>query len=107
VRTDSGARPAATTTRILDVAERLVQTRGHNGFSYADVASELGITRAALHYHYPGKAELGEALIGALSPSSTPGRATHRPRSRATPSCMPRSSAGSGCACAGCSPPST
>jgi TetR/AcrR family transcriptional repressor of nem operon len=63
VRTDSGARPAGTTTRILDVAERLVQTRGHNGFSYADVASELGITRAALHYHYPGKAELGEALI--------------------------------------------
>src|SRR3954470_14585715 len=52
-----------TTTRILDVAERLLQARGFNGFSYADVATELGITRAALHYHYPGKAELGEALI--------------------------------------------
>jgi TetR/AcrR family transcriptional repressor of nem operon len=63
VRTDSEARPVGTTTRILDVAERLVQTRGHNGFSYADVATELGITRAALHYHYRGKAELGEALI--------------------------------------------
>ena len=25
--------------RILDVAERLVQSRGFNGFSYADVAS--------------------------------------------------------------------
>jgi TetR/AcrR family transcriptional repressor of nem operon len=52
-----------TRARILDVAERLVQTRGFNGFSYADVAAELGITRAALHYHFPGKAELGEALI--------------------------------------------
>ena len=44
------------------MAERLVQSRGFNGFSYADVASELGVTKASLHYHYPGKAELGEAL---------------------------------------------
>ena len=48
---------------ILDVAERLVQTRGFNGFSYADVASELAVTKASLHYHFPSKAELGEALI--------------------------------------------
>lgn len=52
-----------TATRILVVAERLVQTRGFNGFSYADVAMELNITKAALHYHFAGKAELGEALI--------------------------------------------
>ncbi len=52
-----------TAQRILDVAERLVQLRGFNGFSYADVAAELKITKAALHYHFAGKAELGEALI--------------------------------------------
>jgi TetR/AcrR family transcriptional repressor of nem operon len=52
-----------TTSRILDVAERLLQVRGYNGFSYGDVATELGITRAALHYHFPGKGELGQALI--------------------------------------------
>jgi TetR/AcrR family transcriptional repressor of nem operon len=52
-----------TTLRILDVAERLVQVRGYNGFSYGDIATELGITRAALHYHFAGKAELGQALI--------------------------------------------
>lgn len=52
-----------TATKILDVAERLVQMRGFNGFSYADVAGELGLTKASLHYHFPGKAELGEALI--------------------------------------------
>jgi TetR/AcrR family transcriptional repressor of nem operon len=28
-----------TATRILDVAERLVQSRGFNGFSYANVAA--------------------------------------------------------------------
>src|SRR4029453_18493814 len=52
-----------TPSRILDVAERLVQLRGFNGFSYADVAEELGISKASLHYHFAGKAELGEALI--------------------------------------------
>lgn len=52
-----------TATAILDIAERLVQTRGFNAFSYADVAVELGITKPALHYHFRGKAELGEALL--------------------------------------------
>jgi TetR/AcrR family transcriptional repressor of nem operon len=56
-------RPANTRSRILDVSERLVQIRGFNGFSYADVASELAVTKASLHYHFPSKAELGEALI--------------------------------------------
>jgi TetR/AcrR family transcriptional repressor of nem operon len=52
-----------TATRILDSAESLVQIRGFNGFSYADVAGELSLTTASLHYHFPGKAELGRALI--------------------------------------------
>ena len=52
-----------TATAILDTAERLVQQRGYNGFSYADVAAELGLTKAGLHYHFPEKAELGEALM--------------------------------------------
>jgi TetR/AcrR family transcriptional repressor of nem operon len=54
---------ADTAARILDIAERLVQSRGFNGFSYADIAAELGISKASLHYHFAGKAELGEALI--------------------------------------------
>jgi TetR/AcrR family transcriptional regulator, transcriptional repressor for nem operon len=55
--------PPSTAQRILDVAEQLVQGRGYNGFSYADIAGELGITKASLHYHFASKAELGEALI--------------------------------------------
>jgi TetR/AcrR family transcriptional repressor of nem operon len=54
---------ADTPQRALDVAERLVQTRGFNGFSYADIAASLGITKASLHYHFPTKAELGRRLI--------------------------------------------
>ncbi|HEY2202352.1 MAG TPA: TetR/AcrR family transcriptional regulator, partial [Solirubrobacteraceae bacterium] len=56
-----------TRTRILDVAERLVQTRGFNGFSYADIAGEVGITKASLHYHFATKAELGGVLIARYS----------------------------------------
>jgi TetR/AcrR family transcriptional repressor of nem operon len=54
---------ADTPQRILDIAERLVQTRGFNGFSYADIAEALGVTKASLHYHFRGKADLGRALI--------------------------------------------
>jgi TetR/AcrR family transcriptional repressor of nem operon len=59
----SGPRDEGTAGRILDVAEHLVQVRGFNGFSYADIAAELQITKAALHYHFASKADLGEALI--------------------------------------------
>jgi TetR/AcrR family transcriptional repressor of nem operon len=45
------------------VAERLVQTRGFNGMSYADIAAALGVTKASLHYHFPTKAGLGARLI--------------------------------------------
>ena len=58
-----GRDEAGTAARILDVAEQLVQVRGFNGFSYADIAAELQITKAALHYHFASKAALGEALI--------------------------------------------
>lgn len=61
--TTRSKREPGTAGRILDIAERLVQTRGFNNFSYADIAGELGITKASLHYHFPGKAELGQALI--------------------------------------------
>jgi TetR/AcrR family transcriptional repressor of nem operon len=69
-------REPKTAQRILDIAERLVQIRGFNNFSYGDVASELGITTASLHYHYSGKAELGQALIARYAERFS--RALHR-----------------------------
>jgi len=57
------AASADTSQRILDVAERLVQTRGFNGFSYADIAEALEVTKASLHYHFPTKGDLGKRLI--------------------------------------------
>ena len=52
-----------TAEKILDSAEQLAQTVGFNGFSYADIAAQLGLTKASLHYHFPSKAELGLALV--------------------------------------------
>lgn len=62
---DSQGAAVTTTTadRVLDVAERLAQQRGFNGFSYADIAGEVGIKTASLHYHFPTKADLGRALV--------------------------------------------
>ena len=54
---------ADTSQRILDIAERLVQTRGFNGFSYADIAEAMKVTKASLHYHFRAKADLGKRLI--------------------------------------------
>lgn len=49
--------------QILAIAQRLVQQRGFNGFSYADIAAEVGIRKASLHHHFPSKTDLGLALI--------------------------------------------
>ena len=48
---------------ILTSAQHLVQQRGYNGFSYADIADEVGIRKASLHHHFPTKTDLGLALI--------------------------------------------
>ena len=111
---DAGQRPANTRSSILDVGERLVQVRGFNGFSYADVAAELSVTKASLHYHFPSKAELGEALIARyaersrtrLQPSTQTSR-SRPPSSTPTRTCIPKCCAKNGCALAACSPPST
>lgn len=66
--TDSQTTPVPRTAeRALDIAERLVQLRGFSNVSYADIAHELGMTTASLHYHFPGKAELGQALVARYS----------------------------------------
>lgn len=52
-----------TKTEIISIAERLIRTRGYNGFSYKDISSALGIKNAAIHYHFPSKTDLGLAVI--------------------------------------------
>lgn len=52
-----------TAEEILDIAEMLIQTRGYNAFSYQDIATQLGIRKASIHYHFPTKTTLGIAVI--------------------------------------------
>ena len=57
------AREGDTKDRILDEAQTLFQERGYNGFSYKHISERLGVRNAAVHYHYPAKADLGEAMV--------------------------------------------
>ncbi|MDZ7811096.1 MAG: TetR/AcrR family transcriptional regulator [Arhodomonas sp.] len=58
-------RPRGETRRaIVDTAQRLMQRRGFHAFSYHHVAEILGVRTAAIHYHFPTKADLGVAVIG-------------------------------------------
>lgn len=50
-------------TKLLDAAQLLVQTRGHNGYSYRDLAEQVGIRTASIHYHFPTKTDLAVALV--------------------------------------------
>ena len=49
--------------QILDSAQRLVQTGGFHAFSYADVAAEVGIRKASIHYYFPAKTDLGREMV--------------------------------------------
>ena len=48
--------------QILDIAERRMRQTGYNAVSYRDIAAEMGIKSASLHYHFPKKEDLGVAL---------------------------------------------
>ena len=52
-----------TRSRILALAERHLMRRGYHAFSFADIAKELGIKPAAVHYHFATKPELVSAVI--------------------------------------------
>ncbi|MEO9863924.1 TetR/AcrR family transcriptional regulator, partial [Yoonia sp.] len=55
--------PTDTKTALLDSAERAARTRGFDGFSYADLAQDVGIRKASIHHHFPTKAALSAALM--------------------------------------------
>lgn len=52
-----------TRTALLDSAERAARRSGFDGFSYADLAADVGIRKASIHHHFPTKAALSVALI--------------------------------------------
>ena len=47
---------------LLATARASVQARGYNALSFRDLAKEVGIKSASVHYHFPTKGDLGVAL---------------------------------------------
>jgi TetR/AcrR family transcriptional repressor of nem operon len=74
---------STTREEILSVTRNLIQTRSYLGFSFQDVADQVGIRKPSLYHHFPTKEALGvEVLheathafrIWAAATSPTPGR---------------------------------
>ena len=51
--------------RILQLAGAWFRQRGYHGFSFGQLAEALEVQRSAIHYHFPGKADLATALFRA------------------------------------------
>jgi TetR/AcrR family transcriptional repressor of nem operon len=54
---------SSTADDILACARSLIVAGGYNGFSYADIASVVGIRKPSIHHHFPSKADLVTTLV--------------------------------------------
>ena len=53
----------ATAEQILDAAEKRVRVGGYYAMSFRDLADDVAVKSASVHYHFPAKADLGVALV--------------------------------------------
>ena len=47
---------------ILAAARRSAQAHGYSGLNFRELAAEVGIKAASIHYYFPGKVDLGAAV---------------------------------------------
>lgn len=47
---------------ILDAAETRIRSGGYDGFSFRDIASDVGVKSASVHYHFATKEALASAV---------------------------------------------
>ena len=52
-----------TRERILNSAQRLTQTRSFHGFSFQDIADEVGVRKASLYHHFDSKDDVAVAML--------------------------------------------
>ena len=48
---------------ILNSAEARIRAGGYHACSFREIASDVGVKSASVHYYFPTKAELGAALV--------------------------------------------
>lgn len=44
--------------KIIEIAEKMVRSGGYNGFSFREIAAEIGIKSSSVHYYFPTKEAL-------------------------------------------------
>ena len=49
--------------RIVDLAQQRLQVAGYGGLHYGAIATELKISRAAVHHYFPNKVDLARAVV--------------------------------------------
>ena len=52
----------ATPIRILNAAEQRIRTAGYHGFSFREIAADVGIKSSSVHHYFPTKESLGVAV---------------------------------------------
>lgn len=57
------ARNTDTKEEIVRIGTALIKSHGYNAFSYADIAEQLQVRNAAIHYHFRGKEDLLSEII--------------------------------------------
>jgi len=50
--------PTDTRGRILEAARRRFADQGYEATSLREIAEDLGVTKAALYYHFPSKVDI-------------------------------------------------
>ena len=53
-------------SQIIELALRNIRQKGYLSFSYDDLAKELGVTKASIHYHFMKKEDLGLAVCAKI-----------------------------------------
>lgn len=51
-----------TAERLMDLAEARIRDAGYHGFSFRELAAEIGIKSASVHHHFPTKAGMAAAV---------------------------------------------
>ncbi|MBN3101089.1 TetR family transcriptional regulator [Pectobacterium brasiliense] len=44
---------------LVKEAMILIRRKGHSSFSYADLVTKIGISKACIHHHFPSEEMLG------------------------------------------------
>jgi AcrR family transcriptional regulator len=66
-RTLNHATHAVRRDEILDVAERLIRSRGYDSMGVQDIQDELGVSRGAIYHYFNSKEAILEAVVDRIT----------------------------------------